>query len=1133
MLISVWRYRRNGRVESNEKKTSANKNVIKGLIVKARDRMVEGYDKLIIDEVNAFIKTIKAKEKLIEASNEEILGLIDEENMEEGIEEATAVEVYITRDISQIEGFVKKYSVAEEDRKREVEYLNFTGNTKPGVNLPKICIKKFMGDPTACQQFDETFDATVHKNENLSGIEKFSYLKGYLGGAAEKCLEGLTLTGENYFEALKLLKERFGNPQLTIASHMNKLLKLEKVKMGRNVKELRNLFDQIESHVRSLSTVGVQPERVSGDIKLHISRKLGRNNWKIEEFMNALKDEITARESCDFMKAQLEEGKNEREPLHFTTKALFTGMKKLVCAFCKQNHFHDRCTVVTDLNERKEIVHKNRLCFKCLFRGLPIRNCHNKRNCFKCKSSNHHTAICEKVNLNRSVRVDYDENNTKAKEQISNLVSSRTTVLLQTAYGLISDNTEKGSLPVKILLDAGSQSTYVSERIVKKLNLKPISSQSIIVNTFGSAVGKASVLNEYSFCVKNSKRLCNLYFTGFAVPFICSPSMNRQTELVENLFPVLQDLDLSDVNNEETEIELLIGADCCWSVVEGETKRCSVDGLTAINSKLGWVLSGPYECEDKNSSYVDITPTHAMLVCFDEDELLSKRVEQFWDLDTVGITENESTVYEKFLSEVKFVNCRYEVRLPFKEDHPLIEDNYMLSLNRLKEQRIKLDKDKHLLEQYDDVMKKQLQLGIIEEATTNPVLGEVTYLPHRAVIRKDRITTKLRVVFDASAKLKGPSLNECLYKGPSLNPLLFDVLLRFRVSNIGLTADIEATYLQISIPAEERDYLRFLWYRDVKNDDNEIVKYRFTRVIFDASCSQFLLNGVVKLHAENYSKDDPKFANTLLHHLYVDDFHCSINTAEEGFELYKKVKLRFLEGNFTIRKWRANNKRLRALINEQEYVDISKQSSGDKVLGIIWKDDTDKLVMNMDSHIDDMEKSAPTKRNVLKVTASIYDPLGFIQPFTVKLKILFQEICASGVGWDEEPSKKVKQRWRSIGTDFRRMKEILIPRCHCAAEINDLIITTELHGFSDASETAYGACIYLKFTKTSGRAEVVFVAAKSRIAPKKKAQTIPRLELLGNLVLSKFIVSVSGALQEELNIKKILLERFTSIISMD
>ena len=156
----------------------------------------------------------------------------------------------------------------------------------------------------------------------------------------------------------------------------------------------------------------------------------------------------------------------------------------------------------------------------------------------------------------------------------------------------------------------------------------------------------------------------------------------------------------------------------------------------------------------------------------------------------------------------------------------------------------------------------------------------------------------------------------------------------------------------------------------------------------------------------------------------MDDFHCSINMVEEGFELYKKVKLRFLKGNFTMRKWRTNNKRLRALINEEEYVNIPKQSSGDKVLGIIWKEDTEKLFMNMrDSHVDDMEETAPTKRNVVRVTA-IYDPLGFIQPLTVKLKILFQEICASEVGWYEEPSKKVKQSWR------RRMKVILIPQCY-------------------------------------------------------------------------------------------------------
>ena len=101
-------------------------------------------------------------------------------------------------------------------------------------------------------------------------------------------------------------------------------------------------------------------------------------------------------------------------------------------------------------------------------------------------------------------------------------------------------------------------------------------------------------------------------------------------------------------------------------------------------------------------------------------------------------------------------------------------------------------------------MRNQLKLGIIEKVESKPTVGEVTYLPHRCVKREDKKTTKVRVLFDGSAKVKGPSLNECLYKGPNLNLLLFDILLR--VFNVGLSADIEAAYMQISITPEEHDY---------------------------------------------------------------------------------------------------------------------------------------------------------------------------------------------------------------------------------------------------------------------------------------------------------------------------------------
>ena len=115
----------------------------------------------------------------------------------------------------------------------------------------------------------------------------------------------------------------------------------------------------------------------------------------------------------------------------------------------------------------------------------------------------------------------------------------------------------------------------------------------------------------------------------------------------------------------------------------------------------------------------------------------------------------------------------------------------------------------------------------------------MTYSPHRAVIREEKSATKVRVVYDLSTKNKGPSLNECLYKGPGLTPLLFDVLLRFRVSEIAVVADTVQAYLQISVNPVDRDFLRFLWYDDVAAKDPDIVKFRFTSVIFGAAPSKF------------------------------------------------------------------------------------------------------------------------------------------------------------------------------------------------------------------------------------------------------------------------------------------------------
>ena len=168
-------------------------------------------------------------------------------------------------------------------------------------------------------------------------------------------------------------------------------MKLEKVFNSKNVKELCNLYDRVESHTRSLLTAGIPQEnygpllipivleKLPDDIKLELSRKLGTDKWKIDEFLEILKEEIVARESCSFMKNQdHSEYRNHR----FTTDSFFTGSRVLKCSFCKQNHFSDKCTVVTDPDKRKEIVWKNRLCFKCLYPGHSIKSCQKKGKCF-------------------------------------------------------------------------------------------------------------------------------------------------------------------------------------------------------------------------------------------------------------------------------------------------------------------------------------------------------------------------------------------------------------------------------------------------------------------------------------------------------------------------------------------------------------------------------------------------------------------------------------------------------------------------------------------------------------------------------------------------------------------------------
>ena len=187
--------------------------------------------------------------------------------------------------------------------------VNRTSSRLRGMKLPKYEIK-FDGDPKKYRTFKDSFSVAVMKDTMLSDVEKFIHLQSFCTGEAATAIEGLEITEHNFSEAMQILEERFGNRQVIVNSHIEKLVSIPSVAKSDDVKELRAVYDMIEIHLRSLKTLGVDPEshglllvpllkrKLPADIILLISRKFDSNIdlWKIGDMMKELKREVEARE---------------------------------------------------------------------------------------------------------------------------------------------------------------------------------------------------------------------------------------------------------------------------------------------------------------------------------------------------------------------------------------------------------------------------------------------------------------------------------------------------------------------------------------------------------------------------------------------------------------------------------------------------------------------------------------------------------------------------------------------------------------------------------------------------------------------------------------------------------------------
>uniref|UniRef100_A0A914PDM6 Integrase catalytic domain-containing protein n=1 Tax=Panagrolaimus davidi TaxID=227884 RepID=A0A914PDM6_9BILA len=747
--------------------------------------------------------------------------------------------------------------------------------------------------------------------------------------------------------------------------------------------------------------------------------------------------------------------------------------KPFPCSFCDGDHKSFNCSRYATAEQRIQQLQRKRRCINCTNKDHTSNSC--PKTHLKCKhcQGQHLAFLCRKTT-----------SNTKA---FVSLNKSQSSLLSTTAQ--VSNVYRSSVKPATLFFDSGSQRSYVTTKLAKALQLPKVNVEYLNVQGFG---GKKSVY------VSDLVQLRIQTINGFKDIFA-----NTTNQIADHI-PVLQKQNDAYSKMNETP-DVLIGMDYFWQFITS-SKQIKKD-LHETQSIVGKMYSGKILFDDNTTlSSIAVNPN-------DPDEC-----ETFWKLEAMGIVDHQAEsqedeiVQKKFESTLRFENDRYYASWPFKSNAKPLPSNAGLSIARLRSTWIKLQQDPDLMKQYAASIDDQTQRGSTEIAPKVPQGSTVHYLSHHAVLKDQSATTKLRVVFDGSAKYstqQQPSLNDCLYRGPIDMPEIPGLLMRMRTAKILVTGDIEKAFHQVYLNEPDRDAVRFFWMKDPQKppEGDNIIAYRFVGVPFGVITSPSILNMVIKHHLKK--QNDPKLLQ-LLESLYVDNIFLLEDDPDEAVRMFQLTRDCFSSASTNVREWLSNESTVMNSIPD----DLKQTSMTTKLLGLEWNASMDTISIALS------EKKLPmpwTKRKVLKLIASTYDPLGILAPVTIKARIFMQQLFKEKLKWDDPLPKVLNEKWKEILKSYhgsiavsRRLIECKFPNPE----------DVEIHGFADASTFAYCAVIYLRI-KTRDGYEVRLVLARIRLQPLNKDLTIPKMEVMGIWLTAKMIIYVAKEMNIGFSLRKI------------
>ncbi|XP_051159154.1 uncharacterized protein LOC127280291 [Leptopilina boulardi] len=603
----------------------------------------------------------------------------------------------------------------------------------------------------------------------------------------------------------------------------------------------------------------------------------------------------------------------------------------------------------------------------------------------------------------------------------------------------------------------------------------------------------------------------------------------KNAQTVENLRLPSQSLQTKDINSYEhlkylnlnfhntVKPKILIGKDNSHLITPIETRITCIYEPVGSLTPLGWTIHGNIKRSRpiRSEEYIAQITQNKIIDNDDTDTEndLHRMVKINFSFESMGIKlirrkDKDAERVENILENTtRRIENKWEAGLLWKYDHYKMPSTKEYAKKRLEAIERKMDRDIDYGNQYVREMEKLIESNYAKKVDDTFKTNDRTwYLAHFGVTNQNK-PGKLRLVFDASAKVDGVSLNDQLMAGPDLVTPLLSVLMRFRMERIAFKGDIKEMFLQVKIREEDQNAQRFLWRG--WNREEEPFTYVMTSMVFGAASSPHTAQYIKNKNAKEFEDEYPEAVKAILDNHYVDDYLDSTEDEEKAVTKIKQVIKVHKNGGFEIEKWASNSKKVLSQLGTTSLATGSINLETPDVnihrtLGLIWDPKTDTITFDLSFKRTPKGilngSEIPTKRQMLQLVMSVFDPLGMLSPYHIKAKILLQSVWKSGIDWDEKLKNPEFKKWKQWILDIEEVKKAKVPRCYKTRHKKPKRF--ELHTFTDASEQAYSAVVYLRIIYPNGSVEVSYVAGKSRVSPLKPT-SIPRMELQGALIGSR------------------------------